>query len=100
MSTGSGKWVERGITLGLIVLSSFSGYLIDKTKIEGRMVAVEALAEDNEKKLDEANLELILYRMNDMETAMDKMEISVTKLDEKIDDSTNKILDRINDRRR
>ncbi len=100
MSTGGGKWVERGITLGLIVLSSFSGYLIDKTRMEGRMTAVEELAEDNKKKLDEANLELILYRINTMETTMVKLEGSVSKLDEKIDASTNKILDRINDRRR
>ena len=100
MSTDYSKWVERGITLGLIVLSSFSGYLIDKTKMEDRLSAVETKSLKNETKLDEANLELILYRINTMETTMVKLEDSVTKLDEKIDASTTKILDRINDRRR
>ena len=100
MSVDSSKWVERAITLGLIVLGSFSGFLIDKTKMEGRMTTVEELAEDNKEKLDEANLELILYRINTMETTMVKLEGSVTKLDEKIDASTTKILDRINDMRR
>lgn len=100
MSTGSGKWVERGITLGLIILSSLSGYLIDKTRMESRMVAVEEKSDNNEQKLDEANLELILYRMNTMETTMDKMESMVNKLDEKIDESTRQILAGLNNRRR
>ena len=98
--SNSGKWIERAITLVLIVLSSFSGYLIDKTRMEDRLTAVEEKAEENEAKLDEANLELILYRINAMETTMVKLEGSVTKLDEKIDASTRQILDRINDRRR
>ncbi len=100
MSVSSGKWAERGITLGLIVLSSFSGYLIDKTRMEDRLSAVEEKSGKNEKKLDEANLELILYRINTMETTMVKVEDKVDKLDEKIDESTTAILDRINDRRR
>lgn len=100
MSANSDKWIERGITLGLIVLSSFSGYLIDKTRMEDRITAVEAKSDKNEQKLDEANLELILYRINTMENTMVKVENKVDKLDEKIDASTTKILDRINDRRR
>ena len=100
MSTSSDKWIERGVTLALIVLSSFSGYLIDKTRMEDRVTAVEQKADKNEQKLDEANLELILYRINTMETTMEKVEDKVDKLDEKIDESTTKILDRINDRRR
>jgi len=100
MSANSDKWIERTITLGLIVLSSFSGYLIDKTRMEDRLTAVEEKSDKNEDKLDEANLELILYRINDMEATMDKMEISVTKLDEKIDESTRQILAGLNNRRR
>ena len=100
MNVNSNKWIERAITLVLIVLSSFSGYLIDKTRMEDRLTVVEEKADENEAKLDEANLELILYRINAMETTMVKLEGSVTKLDEKIDASTRQILDRINDRRR
>lgn len=100
MSQNSNKWIERVITLGLIVLSSFSGYLIDKTRMEDRLSAVEEKADKNENKLDEANLELILYRINSMEATISEVKTKVDDLDEKIDESTDKIIDRLSNRRR
>lgn len=88
------------ITLGLIIMSSFSGYLIDKTRMEDRMVAVEKKATKNEKKLDEANLELILYRINTMENTISDIKTKVDNLDDKIDESTDRIINSLNNRRR
>ena len=100
ISTNPNKWVERAITFGLIVVGSLSGYLVDKTQMEDRVLAVEKKSNKNEFKLDEANLELILYRIDDMEDTMKDLKGKVEELDTKIDASTVAITNRINDRRR
>ena len=94
------KWLERLITLILIVAGSFSGYLVDKTRMEGRIAAVEKLSSDNKVKLDEANLGLILYRMDKMEASISKMEGKVDDLNAKIDESTTAIINSFNNNRR
>jgi len=100
MNTEGGRWIERVITLVLIVLSSFSGYFIDKTQMEDRMTVVEKLSVSNKEKLDKANLELILYRMDQMDATVDGLVETVDELDEKIDESTITIINRINDMRK
>ena len=84
----------------LLVVSSLSGYLIDKTEIEGRVTIVEKLAEKNAEKLEKANLELILYRMKQFEISMTEMKTKVDGLDTKMGESTNEIMEYLRNNKR
>ena len=94
------KWTERVITLALIIAGAFSGNFMDKTRESERINAVEKLAEKNADKLEKANLGLILYRMNVIERTMLDMKMKVDKLDDKIDESTDEIIDYLRANRR
>jgi len=100
MSTNSNKWLERLITLAAIILSSFSGYLIDKTRMEDKMAIVEKKVLKIENELKDANLGLILYRIDEMKFTVSEMKTKVDNLDDKIDASTDRIINSLNNRRR
>ena len=87
------------IYIVLLVASAGSGYLIDKTNVENRLADVENLAEKNAGKLEEANLGLILWRINEMEKSMTALGKKVDNLDTKMDDSTKDIITALNNRR-
>ena len=87
------------IYIVLLVASAGSGYLIDKTNVENRLADVENLAEKNAGKLEEANLGLILWRINEMEKSMTALGKKVDDLDTKMDDSTKDIITALNNRR-
>ena len=87
------------IYIVLLVASAGSGYLIDKTTVNSRLDDVEELADKNAAKLEEANLGLILYRMNEMDKTMTALGKKVDDLDTKMDDSTKDIITALNNRR-